>query len=58
VNIYEVDADDPASVLLRILEDDRDVRKPTGRFIGGAARAETRLRGLYRHCDAMGQPGK
>jgi hypothetical protein len=58
VNIYEVDADDPASVLRRILEDDRDVRKPTGRFIGGAARAETRLRGLYRHCDAMGQPGK
>lgn len=58
LNIYEVDADDPASVLRKILEDDRDVRKPTGRFIGGAARAETGLRGLYRHCDPMGQPAK
>jgi hypothetical protein len=54
LNIYEVDAGDPAAVLLRVLEDDRDVRKPTGRFIGGSARADSMARGIYMHCDPMG----
>lgn len=53
LNIYEVDSDDPEAVLRRILEDDRDVRKPTGRFIGGASRADSFARGIYRHWDLM-----
>lgn len=31
--IYEIDADDPAAVVRRILQDDRDIRIPQGRMI-------------------------
>jgi hypothetical protein len=55
LHLYEVDSDDPVAVLKRILEDDRDIRKPQGRFIksGKGGRAECYGRGIYRHWDLM-----
>lgn len=53
LHIYEIESDNPVSVLQSILEDDRDIRKPQGRFIGGGGRAQCYGRGIYRHWDLM-----
>jgi len=53
LHIYEIDSDDPAAVVLKILEDDRDLRKPQGRMISGTNRAQPYSRGVYRHWDIM-----
>jgi hypothetical protein len=53
LHIYEIDSDNPVAVLQRVVEDDRDIRKPQGRFISGGGRAKSYGRGLYLHWDLM-----
>jgi len=53
LNVYEIDADDPAAVLLRVLQDDRDVRRPQGRFSSFSREGDWHGSGLYRHWDLM-----
>jgi len=53
LNIYEIDDDDPAGVLLRVLQDDRDVRLPQGRFSSFSRPGDWHGSGLYRHWDLM-----
>jgi hypothetical protein len=59
MNIYELDHDDPVVLLKQILRDDRDIRRPQGRFLvqsRGAPptpQAITSLAGLYQHWDIM-----
>jgi hypothetical protein len=40
-------------VLLRVLRDDRNVRRPEGRFSTFAAEGDWHGTGLYRHWDPM-----
>ncbi len=53
LNVYEIDADDPGAVLLRVLHDDRDVRRPQGRFSSFSREGDWHGTGLYRHWDPM-----
>jgi hypothetical protein len=53
LNFYEIDAEDPGAVLLRVLQQDRDVRRPEGRFSTFAREGEWHGTGLYRHWDLM-----
>lgn len=53
LNIYEIDSDDPGTVLLRILEDDRDIRRVEGRFSSYSVKTAPHGSGLYRHWDLM-----
>jgi hypothetical protein len=53
LNFYEIDAEDPGSVVLRILGDDRDVRRPEGRFSTFAREGDWHATGVYRHWDLM-----
>ncbi|MBI4267286.1 MAG: hypothetical protein HY662_00695 [Chloroflexi bacterium] len=50
--IYEIDSDDPVAVFRRILEDDRDMRRPSGRM-GSFPRLpmDTYGNALYQHVD-------
>lgn len=53
LNVYEIDAADPGAVLLRVLQDDRDVRRPQGRFSSFSREGDWHGTGLYRHWDLM-----
>lgn len=56
LHIYEIDSDDAVAVVRRILEDDRDIRRPQGRFLSGTRRArrpQSYGNGLYQHWDLM-----
>jgi hypothetical protein len=53
LNIYELDADDPAAVFARILDDDVNVRRPQGRFSPFSRPSKAHASGLYRHWDLM-----
>jgi len=53
LNVYEIDSDDPVAVLRRLLEDDRDIRRPQGRFVKAKRRGKYHGRGIYQHWDIM-----
>ena len=59
LNVYEIDSDDPVAVVRRILEDDRDIRRPQGRFLSEACATSpmppvvTYGHGVYQHWDLM-----
>jgi hypothetical protein len=53
LNVYEIDDDDPVAVLLRVLREDRDVRRPQGRFSKFSREGDWHATGLYRHWDLM-----
>ncbi len=53
VMLYEIDAEDPGEVLLRVLSGDRNVRRPEGRFSPFAREGHWHGTGLYRHWDLM-----
>jgi hypothetical protein len=53
MQVYEIDAEDPKSVLLRVLQDDRDIRRPQGRFSSFGAEGDWHGTGLYGHWDPM-----
>ncbi len=55
LNVYEIDAADPGAVVQRVLEDDRNVRRPQGRF-STFTLPDTPLSigsGVYQHWDPM-----
>jgi hypothetical protein len=53
MNIYEFDTDDPVGAFRKILEDDRNVRRPQGRFSPFSRSSKPHASGLYRHWDPM-----
>jgi hypothetical protein len=60
LNIYEIDSDDPRNLpLMKNFMDDRDIRRPEGRFLSKPASAGptpqlvTHLRGAFQHWDVM-----
>jgi hypothetical protein len=55
LNVYEIDADDPGAVVQCVLEGDRNIRRPQGRF-STFTLPDTPLSigsGVYRHWDRM-----
>ena len=57
LNVYEIDSDTPRVTLMKNFEDDRNLRRPTGRTSGFARRGpnapSTYARGVYEHWDPM-----
>ncbi len=53
LNIYEFDCDDPAAAFTKILEDDKYVRRPQGRFSQYSKRTKNHASGVYMHWDLM-----
>ncbi|MGH3493273.1 MAG: hypothetical protein ACRDQ1_08545 [Sciscionella sp.] len=53
MQVYEIGAEDPSAVLLRVLQDDRDIRRPQGRFSSFGIEGDWHGTGLYRHWDLM-----
>lgn len=51
LNIYEIDSPDPVAVCQRVFEDDKNIRRPQGRFSGFNLKAESFGPGLYQHWD-------
>jgi len=53
LNIYEFDCDDPGSAFVKILEDDKYIRRPQGRFSQYSVRTKNHASGVYIHWDLM-----
>ena len=53
LNIYEFDCDDPGAAFVRILEDDKNIRRPQGRFSPYSRRTRNHASGVYTHWDLM-----
>ncbi len=52
-NVYEFDLDNPGAAMLKILEDDKYVRRVQGRFSSFSRAVKSYGTGLYQHWDLM-----
>jgi hypothetical protein len=53
LNLYEFDLDNPAAAFLKILQDDKNVRRVQGRFSSHSKSVKSYGSGLYQHWDLM-----